>query len=91
MTGLYLVVLHDGSGLSLRRHIHLAGMPSLLPFGAGNIHLVDLSASLVRLVCLLLSLSFSVSARLRSYLSLFSSFYLPVLFPFLFFSFTDER
>lgn len=88
MTGLYLVVLHDGSGLSLCRHIHLA---SLLPFGAGNIHLVDLSASLVRLVCLLLSLSFSVSARLRSYLSLFSSFYLPVLFPFLFFSFTDER
>lgn len=78
MTGAYLVVLHDGSGLSLRRHIHLAGMSFLLPFGAGNIHLVGLSAPLVRPVYLLLSLS-SVSARSRS-LSLFSSFYLLILF-----------
>jgi len=41
--GTHLVVLHDGSGLSLGGHIQFAGVPSLLPLRAER----EISASAV--------------------------------------------
>lgn len=50
----HLVVLHDGSGLSLGGHIQLSAVPSVPPLGgAGNICLAGLSIRTVRLCALL--------------------------------------